>query len=499
MMASVMSETHAVSPSALSVPVQTIFSGQGAQSYVPVGIHPKISSATSSFVRFGSLSLNPNAEEFVPSSSKVGNATSENSSSLIKSTIINHFERKTSADSDISDDEYRQYVRAQLPDDILPDFDVSMEATVRYEQPHSSELVDYGNDTGDIDQPCSYKSEQGYVETTEQSLWQLPLKCNTSLAGSTSYTPYNSSSNNSSYGFKPQRSALINQTSLSQRAIKPSLGSDLQVGFHKDITKKSTLSDLGPAQSLDLLAAKFPNFAVESLAQILFSYGGDLGLTVKTLSQVELQDRTPPRQSQLSAAAAPYMSVTSIPSPSSFTLVNGHSQHHEDADYRPLNTNNCAEFSSLYWQQEGKRGMDIFSGPLKPSHSSGEGNLILDSRVSSQERVGQNIIGELSRMGRQSWFVTGDAVAGVYSEKQHKEPDHARMSNVYYEHARQAHIAGKETLATELNAKGQWHSEQLKLGHIKAGDIVGRQNSCFVNRGHTGHHSPLRPGNIFIH
>lgn len=38
--------------------------------------------------------------------------------------------------------------------------------------------------------------------------------------------------------------------------------------------------------------------------------------------------------------------------------------------------------------------------------------------------------------------------------------------------ARQAYLAGNKALAKELSAKGQWHNEQMKAAHSKAGEAI---------------------------
>ena len=67
------------------------------------------------------MTLNPNATEFVPSSLKLSPTTAETSGNNPNgsSRALN---RTDSANSGASDDEFRQYWRNQLPDDIIPDF-----------------------------------------------------------------------------------------------------------------------------------------------------------------------------------------------------------------------------------------------------------------------------------------------------------------------------------------------------------------------------------------
>lgn len=38
--------------------------------------------------------------------------------------------------------------------------------------------------------------------------------------------------------------------------------------------------------------------------------------------------------------------------------------------------------------------------------------------------------------------------------------------------ARQAYLTGNKALAKELSAKGQWHNEQMKAAHSKAGEAI---------------------------
>ncbi len=44
--------------------------------------------------------------------------------------------------------------------------------------------------------------------------------------------------------------------------------------------------------------------------------------------------------------------------------------------------------------------------------------------------------------------------------------------------ARQAYLSGNKALAKELSAKGQWHNEQMKAAHSKAGEAIFWQRYC---------------------
>ena len=69
----------------------------------------------------GRMTLNPNATEFVPSGLKLSTTNVESSGSDRESST-RALNRTDSANSGASDDEFRQYWRNQLPDDIIPDF-----------------------------------------------------------------------------------------------------------------------------------------------------------------------------------------------------------------------------------------------------------------------------------------------------------------------------------------------------------------------------------------
>jgi hypothetical protein len=45
-------------------------------------------------------------------------------------------------------------------------------------------------------------------------------------------------------------------------------------------------------------------------------------------------------------------------------------------------------------------------------------------------------------------------------------------SSVGLNQARQAYLSGNKALAKELSAKGQWHNEQMKAAHSKAGEAI---------------------------
>lgn len=46
--------------------------------------------------------------------------------------------------------------------------------------------------------------------------------------------------------------------------------------------------------------------------------------------------------------------------------------------------------------------------------------------------------------------------------------------------ARQAYLTGNKALAKELSAKGQWHNEQMKAAHSKAGEAIYWQRLCLL-------------------
>jgi hypothetical protein len=46
--------------------------------------------------------------------------------------------------------------------------------------------------------------------------------------------------------------------------------------------------------------------------------------------------------------------------------------------------------------------------------------------------------------------------------------------------ARQAYLSGNKALAKELSAKGQWHNEQMKAAHSKAGEAIFWQRNANV-------------------
>jgi hypothetical protein len=53
----------------------------------------------------------------------------------------------------------------------------------------------------------------------------------------------------------------------------------------------------------------------------------------------------------------------------------------------------------------------------------------------------------------------------------------------WFAQARQAYLTGNKALAKELSAKGQWHNEQMKAAHSKAGEAIFWQRFCSTSRG----------------
>lgn len=414
------------------------------------------------------LRLNPDAAEFVPFSlrSPSASVTVPDSSSTFANFNATTpgkavLDRTESSKSNNSDDEAHQYWRHQLPDDIIPDFNV-----------------------GDED---------------PQGINTLPFS-NLSLAD---VNETNGSSFTKKMGFPLSSSSASFQPSAKPWDIhgdhQPSYNGDHVHGYLDDMLNEQQMegTEVNP---LEFLASQFAGFAAESLADVYFANGGDLNLTIEMLTQLELQVDGGFNQNQnmnSKALSSPNLSAMDFPALCPTDEQNGVQQN--VLPYRPLEKENLLMFKSSsggvpsggatdfasavrkmasqdssMWKYNRNPSQDSTIGSSRSSH-------VLASAYNNgghgRVNYGDRLSGRNSRSSAPVWLETGDAVANMYSEMRGEARDHARLRNAYFEQARQAYLVGYKALAKELSVKGQLHNMQMKAAHGKAQESIYRQRN----------------------
>ncbi|EFJ34315.1 hypothetical protein SELMODRAFT_438708 [Selaginella moellendorffii] len=378
------------------------------------------------------LSLNPDAQEFVPSSSRTSVSAGNSGSNGAASEARSKANVDSSSNPNASDDEFRQFWRSQLPDDLITDSDFSSEIyspTNQYDQQQARDFdVNFGGRTGG---PRRSERTNGSYSQDEKSAHSWPA-------------------NGSTDGLELEQSP----------------------------------DEIHP---LTLLATEFPNFGVQSLSDIYSATGCDLSLTIEMLTQLELQEEGAPSRRTSRPAAVPSLTPTDFPSLPGVEIINGLSGHQET---RPMSSQRPMELAtSLRRFGPGEQGIDFAAVVRKqaqqavhqqPSHWPFErsaGDITIGpGRSSAAQSLG--VYGFNSRPPQQPWLETGEAVASMYSDMREEARDHARVRNAYFEQARQAYLVGNKALAKELSAKGQWHNEQMKNAHGKAAEAIFHQRNA---------------------
>eukprot|EP00249_Psilotum_nudum_P014779 c24999_g1_i1 orf=170-1864(+) len=460
--------------------------------------------STTSVVR---TTLNPNAAEFIPLSfglglssaaasvtfsSSLGNAKLESKSSSYENHGKAVLKRNDSTNSSVSDDECRQYWRSQLPDDITPDFEfIGHDSGESFEFGKSGSgpsAVDYGDGSGVATQPSILRENVARDGHTENLFCDIREQGSSLLSG------------DSRFGQGPWE----HQKLLAGNQERPASESDgSEAAYFNELVWKHSSDDLGEIDPVDLLANEFPGFASQSLADIYHANGGDLGLTIEMLTQLELQEEGVTSQHLQQLSPSSNLNIMDFPVLSRPDLVSGFSQLHGDVDgelptsvQRVVDADNffssrsgvsgnsiCAtDFAAVVrkntagnqWPYE-RNGVDFSLGfSRNSSQTFGVGSFSGTSRVASGERFGQSSV---SHHAQQIWLETGDAVANIYSELRGEARDHARIRNAFFEQARQAYLVGNKALAKELSLKGQWYNSLMKAAHNKAGEAIFRQRN----------------------
>ncbi|KAK9076873.1 hypothetical protein SSX86_005207 [Deinandra increscens subsp. villosa] len=431
-------------------------------------------------------SLNPDAAEFVPFAlrSPSGNKNSADTSSSFSNfggstqgkSILN---RSESSVSHNSDDKAHQYWQDQLPDDIIPDFNV-----VGEEESQGISSIPFSNlsltDVNGNSRLSSYQiNDSSYTEKIR-------------------YVP-SYGEDATSFQQKPTKPWDMHGDQL-VTGIKDELyyNGDVGQGYINDMLNEQQMGGTD-VNSLEFLASQFPGFAAESLAEVYYASGCDLNLTIEMLTQLELQvDNGLNQNLNSKALSAPNLSALDFPALSPTANHNnvsatysGHDQQQNLNNYRSLEKEllmfrssstapslGAADFASAVrktapldssiWKYDKNHSPNSSIGSSRSSHNvaggygSGHGRSIFGDRLANRS----------STRSAPVWLETGEAVGNMYSEMRGEARDHARLRNAYFEQARQAYLVGHKALAKELSVKGQLHNIQMKAAHEKAQESI---------------------------
>lgn len=230
--------------------------------------------------------LNPNAAEFVPFSlrSQAESLRILDTPSKFATTgksVLDRSESSASNNSN-SEEEAQQYWRHQLPDDITPDFKVTGIDNEINSLSFSNLSLNEVRGASRYASPTS----SGFM-LKEQQAFSLHPGDGNSLAEKLRYPV-------SSYGecfqtplAKPWDKHISSSDQLPTRERNPYNGNSSRA-FLADMSNELALSENTDMCSLEFLASQFPDFAAESIAEVYFSNGGNLNLTIQRLTQLEV-------------------------------------------------------------------------------------------------------------------------------------------------------------------------------------------------------------------
>ncbi|KAK1369369.1 Polyadenylate-binding protein-interacting protein 7 [Heracleum sosnowskyi] len=432
-------------------------------------------------------SLNPNAVEFVPSSlrSSPANTSAVDVSSIspptsnipLRKTGLN---RSESSVSNKSDEEARQYWSCQLPDDIIPDFNV----------------VGEDDSTGIDDLPFS---DLSLIDVNERARLPGASTGSNLILKEQNFSPHRI--NGGSYADKMGFSAASYRNAPSSVSYPTASTKPWDRQILNNDHQLNSVSE-GPLYNRNSGHEFLDEMSTESLAEVYFSSGGDLNLTVEMLTQLELQVESELNQNlNLKAMSAPNLGAHDFPA-----LAEGHSgasKYSVDEfqqsfnPYRASDKENHLLFKSSssipsrgptdfasavrkmasqdtgMWKYDRSAAADVSIGSSRSS------NVLASAYNGAQGRAihGDRLQGRSLARAAPVWLETGDTVANMYSETREEARDYARLRNVYFEQAQQAYLVGNKALAKELSMKGQLHNMQMKAAHAKAQDSIYRQRN----------------------
>ncbi|PWA54144.1 CTC-interacting domain 7 [Artemisia annua] len=446
------------------------------------------------------LSLNPDAAEFVPfalrSPSAAAGAPDTSASFGATTPGKAVLDRIESSVSNNSDDEVHEFWRHQLPDDITPDFNDVVDKDSHGINALPFSALSLGEANGTSRFAASAGSGFMFKDQQEASPRQMYAKKMGYPASSFGENPI--TARTQQLPAKPWD--LHGDQLLASPRDVPSYNGDPGHGYLDDMLNEQQMENT-EVNPIEFLASQFAGFAAESLADVYFANGGDLNLTIEMLTQLELQVDGGFNQNQnlnSKVLSAPNLSSMDFPALSPADGQIGDDHRHHTNPYRPLEKDNLLMFRSSSTMAPSGGATDFASAVRKLA--SQDSSIWKYNRNASQETTigssrsshvlasayngghgrlnyGDKLANRSSGRSAPVWLETGDAVANMYSEMRGEARDHARLRNLYFEQARQAYLVGYKALAKELSVKGQLHNMQMKAAHGKAQESIYRQRN----------------------
>ncbi|XP_047966966.1 polyadenylate-binding protein-interacting protein 7-like isoform X2 [Salvia hispanica] len=393
--------------------------------------------------------LNPNAAEFVPFAlrSPAANMKDLETSPKLTTSGKSVLDRSESSvlNTSNSEEEAQQYWCHQLPDDITPDF----------------KLMGIDNDAN-----IASRYTSGFTLKEQQASSVYPLDGN-------------ARAENLRYPVSSIGECL--QTSRDRKVLsgtdQPYNGSTNQAFA----ANEHLLFNNADLCRLEFLASQFPSFSAESIADAYLSSGGDLNLTINVLTQLELQGDGGSTLSP-KAFSTPNLSASSLPPPRvpnrhiGSRKLSGEYQQNVSPNWSPVNNSSrlMRSFSTIpsqagtepsIWKYD-RNGSSDARQVLAKAYNTGQAKSIYGDRLQSRG----------SPLTSPARLETGVSFANMYPERREEAFDHQRVHNSYIEQARQAHLAGNNTLAKELSMIGQLHALQLKAANEEAQESIYHQS-----------------------
>lgn len=239
-------------------------------------------------------SLNPNAAEFVPSALRSLPANGKNvdmtrievpgtsRKAVLHQSITNV--------SNHSDDEAHQYWHCQLPDDITPDFNVIGKEDFQAR----SDLSLAGLSINDGVKPSIFSMTNDnqilgkQLDISPQGSEQKSLKEKMDYAGRPSIEDYSSAALLHSRTNNLDKQFMNDNWHLTNCRDGGQYSGDSGAGFLKDLLNEHVASENMTVEHVEYLSSQFPDFALESLAEVYYANGCDLNTTIEMLSQLEV-------------------------------------------------------------------------------------------------------------------------------------------------------------------------------------------------------------------
>ncbi|XP_047313571.1 polyadenylate-binding protein-interacting protein 7-like isoform X2 [Impatiens glandulifera] len=436
-------------------------------------------------------SLNPDAVEFVPFSHKpspgstsTADIRSSHQSSRSETMGKSVLDR---SESSISDDEVHRYWRQQLPDDIIPDFNLMAQ-----EEPQVINDLPFANLSLQENHELPRFSASSGSRFIMKDQVELPLR-----SSAPSYVDDVSSANLFHLPTKPWDDPVLKNDQLPSTSNEGSLHNGSFALRRPTIAPPDRATVEVPNVSpFELLTLQFPTVSTDSLAELYFSNGCDLNLTFEALNQRELQGER--RISDPIFGMPDYPSLAAgAESPPGRYSTSGEETLAQPLVYRRAHDRAALASTSALIRNMLSHDSNIGRYDRNASTDATGGSSYPHLFGQARGTTGDGFQIRTSPRAAPSWMETGDAVVGnLYAETREEARDHARLRNAYFEQARQAYYIGNKVLAKEMSMKGQLHNLHMKAAHGKVQESLLRQRNNEMMMQYQHQHQQLNAGRV---